>query len=56
MKSISMKTVSVKLDNKIFEDMEEVTAKMNLAKKKYINEAVSLYNNFNKRRLIKKSL
>ena len=51
-----MKTLSLKLDDKIFEDAEEVTAKLNLARNRYINEAVSLYNSFNKRRLLKKQL
>ncbi len=51
-----MKTLSLKLDDKIFEDTEAVTAKLNLARNRYINEAVSLYNSFNKRRLLKKQL
>ncbi len=51
-----MKTLSLKLDDNIFEDTEAVTAKLNLARNRYINEAVSLYNAFNKRRLLKKQL
>ena len=51
-----MKTLSLKLDEKIFEEAEEITSKLNLARNRYINEAVSLYNIFNKRRLLKKQL
>ena len=51
-----MKTLSLKLDDKIFDEAEEITAKLNLARNRYINEAVSIYNLFNKRRLLKKQL
>ncbi|MEJ7610165.1 MAG: hypothetical protein WKF88_03190 [Ferruginibacter sp.] len=51
-----MKTLSLKLDDKIFEETEEVTSKLKLARNRYINEAVSIYNLFNKRRLLKKQL
>jgi len=51
-----MKTLSLKLDDKIFDDAEEITAKLKLARNRYINEAVSIYNLFNKRRLLKNQL
>ncbi len=51
-----MKTLSLKLDDKIFDDAEEITSQLNLARNRYINEAVSIYNTLNKRRLIKKQL
>ena len=51
-----MKTLSLKLDDNIFDDTEEITSKMNLARNRYINEALSIYNLFNKRRLLKKQL
>ncbi len=51
-----MKTLSLKLDDKIFDETEEVTSKLKLARNRYINEAVSVYNLFNKRRLLKKQL
>ena len=51
-----MKTVSLKLDDKIFEDVEEVTSKLKLARNRYINDAVSIYNLYHKRRLLKKQL
>ncbi|HUH75302.1 MAG TPA: hypothetical protein VLZ75_12985 [Chitinophagales bacterium] len=51
-----MKTLSLKLDDQIFEDAEEMTSKLNLARNRYINEAVSIYNLFNKRKLLKSQL
>ena len=51
-----MKTLSLKLDDKIFDDAEEMTSKLKLARNRYINEAVSIYNLYNKRRLLKKQL
>jgi len=51
-----MKTLSLKLDDQIFDEAEEITSKLNLARNRYINEAVSIYNKFNKRRLLKKQL
>ncbi len=51
-----MKTLSLKLDDKIFDEAEEITSKLNLARNRYINEAVNIYNLFNKRRLLKKQL
>lgn len=51
-----MKTLSLKLDDKIFEEAEIITAKLKLARNRYINEALSLYNSFNKRKLLKKQL
>lgn len=51
-----MKILSLKLDDKIFDDAEEITSKLKLARNRYINEAVSIYNLFNKRRLLKKQL
>jgi len=51
-----MKTLSLKLDDEIFEDVEKMTSKLNLARNRYINEALSIYNLFNKRRLLKMQL
>lgn len=51
-----MKTLSLKLDDKTFEEAEEITSRLHLARNRYINEAVSIYNLFNKRRLLKKQL
>ena len=51
-----MKTLSLKLDDDIYNEAEKITSKMKLARNRYINEAVSIYNLFNKRRLLKKQL
>jgi hypothetical protein len=51
-----MKTLSLKLDDKIFDEAEEITSKLKLARNRYINEAVDIYNLYNKRRLLKKQL
>jgi len=51
-----MKTLSLKLDDNIFEEAEDITAKLQLARNRYINEAVRVYNLYNKRRLLKNQL
>ena len=51
-----MKTLSLKLDDHVFEDTEKVVAELNLARNRYINEALTLYNQFNKRRILKQKL
>ena len=51
-----MKTLSLKLDDNIFDETEKMTSKLKLARNRYINEALSVYNLFNKRRLLKKQL
>ncbi len=51
-----MKTLSLKLDDHIFDETEEITTQLHLARNSYINEAVNMYNLVQKRRLLKKSL
>lgn len=51
-----MKTLSLKLDDEIFDETERISSKLKLARNRYINEAVNIYNLFNKRRLLKKQL
>ncbi|BDQ12130.1 hypothetical protein [Sediminibacterium sp. TEGAF015] len=51
-----MKTLSLKLDDITFEEAEEITTQLNQARNRYINEAVSLYNQFNKRKILKNKL
>lgn len=51
-----MKILSLKLDDKTFDETEEITSKLNLSRNRYINEAVSIYNLYNKRMLLKKQL
>ncbi|NIM35179.1 MAG: hypothetical protein GTN67_07020 [Hydrotalea flava] len=51
-----MKTLSLKLDDSVFEETEKVVAELNIARNRYINEALNLYNQFNKRQALKKKL
>jgi hypothetical protein len=51
-----MKVLSLKLDDDIYEETERMTAGMRMARNRYINEAVKLYNLYNRRRLLKKQL
>ena len=55
-KDIVMKALSLKLDDDVFEEMEEVVSELKLARNRYINEALKLYNQFNKRRVLKRKL
>ncbi len=49
-----MKTLSLRLDDKIFDETEEVISALNLARNRYINEAINLYDQFNIRQILKK--
>lgn len=51
-----MKNLSLKLDEKIYEETEKLTSKLKLTRNRYINEAVNIYNLYNKRKLLKKQL
>ncbi len=51
-----MKTLSLKLDEDIFDETEKITSKMNLTRNRYINEAVKIYNLYNKKKLLKAQL
>jgi len=51
-----MKTLSLKLDDVTFDDAEEITTQLNVARNRYINEAVSVYNQYNKRKILKGKL
>lgn len=51
-----MKILSLKLEDNIFNDTEDMTSKLKLARNRYINEAVRIYNLYNKRQLLKKQL
>ncbi len=51
-----MKTLSLKLDDEIFDEAEELTTRLKVARNRYINEAVNIYNLYNKRKLLKKQL
>jgi hypothetical protein len=51
-----MKTLSLKLEDNIFQETEDVLSKVKKSRNRYINEAVDYYNRINKRSLISKKL
>jgi predicted AAA+ superfamily ATPase len=51
-----MKTISIKIDDTIFEETEEITSQLKITRNDYINEAVHIYNTLNKRHLLKMHL
>ena len=51
-----MKTLSLKIDDLIFEETEQVLTKIKKPRNRYINEALSFYNKLHKRRLLSKRL
>jgi hypothetical protein len=51
-----MKTLSLKLDDNIFDETEDLLAKVKKSRNRYINEAVDYYNRINKRTIIAKKL
>ncbi len=52
----SMKVLSLKLDDNVFDETERMVSKLKLARNRYINEALSLYNKYNRRKMIKSQL
>lgn len=53
---MEMKTLSLKLDDAIFEETEELLSKMEKSRNRYINEALDHYNKIQKRKLLEKLL
>ena len=51
-----MKTLSLKLDDNIFNDTEDVLNKVKKSRNRYINDAVDYYNRLNKRTLVSRKL
>ena len=51
-----MKTLALKLDDPIYAEAEEITLHLKIARNRYINEAVNLYNIYQKRRILKNQL
>lgn len=52
----AMKTLSLKLDDTIFQETEQVVAKLKKPRNRYINEALSYYNRLQKKKLLAKKL
>jgi hypothetical protein len=51
-----MKTVSLKIDNDIFGETEEILAKVKKPRNRYINEALAYYNRLQQRILLENKL
>jgi metal-responsive CopG/Arc/MetJ family transcriptional regulator len=51
-----MKTVSLKIDDLIFEETERILSKNKKPRNRYINDALEYYNRVQKRMLLEKSL
>ncbi len=51
-----MKTVSLKIDDVIFEETEKILSKVKKPRNRYINEAIDYYNKFQKRAILEKRL
>ena len=51
-----MKTLSLKLDDDIFTETEEITERLKMARNRYINEALRAFNEYQKRKTLKNKL
>lgn len=51
-----MKTLSLKLDDSVFQETEQVLAKLKKPRNRYINEALLYYNRLQRKKLLEKKL
>ena len=51
-----MKTVSLKIDDSIFEETEKILSRISTPRNRYINEAIECYNKIQKRQILEKRL
>ena len=51
-----MKTVSLKIEEAIFEETEKILSKIKKPRNRYINEAIAFYNKQQKRNMLEKWL
>jgi metal-responsive CopG/Arc/MetJ family transcriptional regulator len=51
-----MKTLSLKLDDTVYEETEQILEKIKKPRNRYINEALQYYNRIQKRKIISKLL
>jgi hypothetical protein len=51
-----MKNLSLKMDEKVFEETEKILTKVRKNRNRYINDAVEFYNALHKRRIINNQL
>ena len=55
-KGNTMKNLSLKLEDDIFQETEKIVAKIKKNRNRYINEAIEFYNRLHKRKLLSKQL
>lgn len=51
-----MKTISLKIDDLIFEETEKIISSNNKPRNRYINDALEYYNHVQKRNMLEKQL
>lgn len=51
-----MKSISLKLQDQIFDEAEQLKDSLKMSRNKYINEAIDFYNRHQKRKLIEEQL
>lgn len=51
-----MKTVSLKIDDSIFGETENILSRIKIPRNRYINEALEYYNKIQRRQLLEKRL
>lgn len=51
-----MKTISLKIDNSIFGETENILSRINISRNRYINEAIQYYNTVKRRQLLEQKL
>ncbi|MCD4693433.1 MAG: hypothetical protein K8R79_11000 [Calditrichales bacterium] len=51
-----MKTLSLKLDDSIFQETEKLVKEINQPRNRYINEALNFYNRIQNRKILAKKL
>lgn len=51
-----MKTVSLKIDDSIFVETENILSRIKISRNRYINEAIESYNKLQRRQLLEKRL
>ena len=52
----AMKTISLKVDDSIFQETEEMVGTLKKARNRYINEALAFYNRYHRRKLLEERL
>jgi hypothetical protein len=52
----TMKTISLKIDDSIFSEIESIVSAMQKPRNRYINEAIDHYNKLQKRKMIEEKL